>query len=132
MGGAADGLAFPVERSSGKTNVPTLADVARLAGVSVSTAGRVLRQQDWPVDQAMKERVLAAAAELSYVPNLMARTLRAGGPAMVGLVVGNMLDPYYGEIAEVVGCPIDTVKTRMFHARRRLKRLMSGGTADWL
>jgi LacI family transcriptional regulator len=50
----------------------------------------------------MKERVLAAAAELSYVPNLMARTLRAGGPAMVGLVVGNMLDPYYGEIAEVV------------------------------
>jgi RNA polymerase sigma-70 factor (ECF subfamily) len=31
-----------------------------------------------------------------------------------------------------VDCPVDTVKTRMFHARRRLKRLMTGGTADWL
>ncbi len=38
----------------------------------------------------------------------------------------------YREIAEVMGCPVDTVKTRMFHARRHLKRLMSGGSSDWL
>jgi RNA polymerase sigma-70 factor (ECF subfamily) len=30
----------------------------------------------------------------------------------------------YGEIAEIVGCPVNTVKTRMFHARRRLKELL--------
>jgi LacI family transcriptional regulator len=89
-------------RSSRRGIAPTLSDVARLAGVSVSTAGRVLRDEDWPVDQELKERVLVAAAELSYVPNVMARTLRAGVPALVGLVVGNMLDPYYGEIAEAV------------------------------
>ncbi|KAA0685350.1 LacI family transcriptional regulator [Neorhizobium sp. P12A] len=85
-----------------KGNAPTLADIARVAGVSVSTAGRVMRQQDWPVDEELKKRVLQAAAELAYVPNVMARTLRAGAPALVGLVVGNMLDPYYGEIAEAV------------------------------
>ena len=29
-------------------------------------------------------------------------------------------------------CPVDTVKTRMFHARRRLKQAMPGSYADWL
>lgn len=37
----------------------------------------------------------------------------------------------YREIAEVMGCPVDTVKTRMFHARRRLKRLMNNDPGDW-
>src|ERR1700735_1581040 len=89
-------------RGSTTRGSPTLVDVAREAGVSVSTAGRVLRDGDWPVDAELKERVLAAADRLSYVPNLLARTLRAGRPALVGLVAGNMLDPYYGEIAEAV------------------------------
>ena len=38
----------------------------------------------------------------------------------------------YREIAEIVDCPVDTVKTRMFHARRRLKTLLSGRLVDWL
>lgn len=38
----------------------------------------------------------------------------------------------YREIAEVMGCPVSTVKTRMFHARRRLKRAMPGNLNDWL
>jgi RNA polymerase sigma factor (sigma-70 family) len=38
----------------------------------------------------------------------------------------------YREIAEIVGCPVDTVKTRMFHARRKLKRVLAGGPEDWL
>lgn len=38
----------------------------------------------------------------------------------------------YREIAEIVNCPVDTVKTRMFHARRRLKKALSGGLGDWL
>ena len=38
----------------------------------------------------------------------------------------------YREIAEIMNCPVDTVKTRMFHARRHLKRLLAGELADWL
>jgi RNA polymerase sigma factor (sigma-70 family) len=38
----------------------------------------------------------------------------------------------YREIAEIVDCPVDTVKTRMFHARRRLKQAMPGNMDDWL
>lgn len=38
----------------------------------------------------------------------------------------------YREIAEIMDCPVDTVKTRMFHARRHLKRMLAGEFADWL
>jgi RNA polymerase sigma-70 factor (ECF subfamily) len=38
----------------------------------------------------------------------------------------------YREIAEIMHCPVDTVKTRMFHARRRLKQAMSGQMFDWI
>ena len=38
----------------------------------------------------------------------------------------------YREIADILSCPVDTVKTRMFHARRRLKQALSGTLADWL
>jgi RNA polymerase sigma factor (sigma-70 family) len=38
----------------------------------------------------------------------------------------------YREIAEIVDCPVDTVKTRMFYARRRLRALLPGEREDWL
>lgn len=38
----------------------------------------------------------------------------------------------YREIAAIMDCPVDTVKTRMFHARRHLKTLLSGDSSDWL
>lgn len=37
----------------------------------------------------------------------------------------------YREIAEIMDCPVDTVKTRAFHARRYLKKVLSGRLADW-
>jgi RNA polymerase sigma-70 factor (ECF subfamily) len=38
----------------------------------------------------------------------------------------------YREIAQIMDCPVDTVKTRMFHARRHLKRRLAGELADWV
>ena len=38
----------------------------------------------------------------------------------------------YREIAEIMDCPVGTVKTRMFHARQRLKDLLDGRLTDWL
>ncbi len=38
----------------------------------------------------------------------------------------------YPEIAQIVECPTDTVKTRMFHARKRLKTALAGKLDDWL
>lgn len=81
---------------------PTLNDVAQIAGVSVSTAARVLRQSSYPVDQALQEKVKAAALAIGYVPNLLARNLRGGSATTVGLIVGDIRDPYYGEIASSI------------------------------
>jgi LacI family transcriptional regulator len=81
---------------------PTIADVAARAGVSVSTASRVLRGADARVEPELARRVRAGAASLGYFRNALAQSLRHGASTMVGLVVGDMLDPYYGEIAEVV------------------------------
>jgi RNA polymerase sigma-70 factor (ECF subfamily) len=38
----------------------------------------------------------------------------------------------YREIADIMGCPEGTVKTRMHHARQRLKTALAGGLVDWL
>ena len=38
----------------------------------------------------------------------------------------------YKEIAEIMDCPVDTVKTRVFHARRLLRKSLSGSLMDWL
>jgi RNA polymerase sigma factor (sigma-70 family) len=38
----------------------------------------------------------------------------------------------YREIAEIMDCPVDTVKTRMYHARRNLRAALSGELTDWL
>jgi len=48
------------------------------------------------------------------------------------LVLTYFHDLPYAEIAQVMGCPVDTVKTRMFHARRRVRALLSGEPGDWL
>lgn len=41
-------------------------------------------------------------------------------------------DMGYAEIATVLDCPVDTVKTRMFHARRKLRQLVTDAPAEWL
>jgi len=50
--------------------------------------------------------------------------------AVVDLTYFHGMD--YREIAEIADCPVDTVKTRMFHARRRLRALLPGRKEDWL
>ena len=104
-----------MNRSGGsrQAKAPTLADVAQAAGVSVSTAARVLRNAPYPypVDANLSKAVRKAAEKLNYVPNVVARSLRSGGPKMIGLVVGDMLDPYYGEIAEATTLHAESVRS---------------------
>ena len=57
-------------------------------------------------------------------------TLSADHRAVVDLTYFHGMG--YREIAEIMDCPVDTVKTRMFHARRKLKQAMSGNMFDWI
>jgi LacI family transcriptional regulator len=76
----------------------TLLDVARLAGVSESTASRVLAGSR-PVRDALRRRVVESASALAYTPNPHARALARARDAAIALVVHDITDPYFSEIA---------------------------------
>jgi LacI family transcriptional regulator len=78
---------------------PTLDDVARLAGVSPATASRVLGKSTRAVRPELRQRVLDAAARLSYTANPHARALARSASDIVGLLVHDIADPYFSSIA---------------------------------
>jgi LacI family transcriptional regulator len=79
----------------------TLRDVADAAGVSVRTASRVLNEDPRVADET-RTRVLTAIRELRYSPDLMARSLRGGTDATVGLVVESIDDPFFSQLVAAV------------------------------
>ncbi|WP_439631352.1 LacI family DNA-binding transcriptional regulator [Shinella sp.] len=76
----------------------TLEDVAKAAGVSRSQASRALRN-DPGVKEDTKAHILATAANLNYTPNLAAQTLASRQSRTIGLVVGDVLNPYEAVLA---------------------------------
>jgi len=80
----------------------TLRDVAREAGVSTSTASRVLNGSTRQVAEAYRERVVLAAARLGYTTNRSAQATVRGSAAAITLLTANITDAYFTEIAEGV------------------------------
>lgn len=80
---------------------PRLADVAEEAGVSLATASRSLAGRDG-VSEAVAAHVREVAMRIGYVANVHARTLAGGATSTVGLVVHEIGDPYFSEIASGV------------------------------
>jgi len=76
----------------------SLNDVARTAGVSVATASRVLGGSDHPVSPTTRTRVLQAAQQLGYYPNSVARALVTRQTKTLGVIVGDIVDPYFSAI----------------------------------
>lgn len=79
----------------------TLHDVARVAGVSLATASRVLNGTR-KVAESYRVRVEAAAEQLGYTANLSAQAIARGTSATVALLVADIADPYFGELASGV------------------------------
>lgn len=78
-----------------------LKDVARLAGVSISTASRVLREEGYS-SPAVREKVERAAESLHYVPNTLARSMRGRPTRMISFLVYDILNPFFANLAEGV------------------------------
>ena len=79
----------------------TMRDVARVAGVSAKTVSRVFND-DPHVTEETRERVRWAMQKLDYVPNLLARSFRAGADPAVGLAVPDIGDPFFAEITSSI------------------------------
>ncbi|MDO4909290.1 MAG: LacI family DNA-binding transcriptional regulator [Corynebacterium sp.] len=76
----------------------TLRDVAEEAGLSVSTISRALAGNP-VIPEETQERARKAAAKLNYRPNAQARALRSARTNTIGLIVPNMLNQYFAELA---------------------------------
>jgi LacI family transcriptional regulator len=77
----------------------TLKDIARDLGVSIVTVSKVLRNHE-DISEATRKRVLDRVKELDYTPNLAARGLVTGKTYLVGLVVPDLLHPFFAEVAK--------------------------------
>lgn len=107
--------------------------------IAYRKAMKALRQQDEPVEDRQAELRMdpdsTPEEELGrhWRQDLLAKAigeLSADHRAVIEFTYFQEMG--YREIAAIMDCPVDTVKTRMFHARRHLKRRLSGQLPDWL
>jgi RNA polymerase sigma factor (sigma-70 family) len=107
--------------------------------IAYRKALKALQRQDEPIaDDALEERATTDAGPEQQAQNQergeqLVRALAALSDDHRAVVVLTYFHGMgYREIAQIVDCPVDTVKTRMFHARRRLRALLVGDAEDWL
>ncbi|WP_245707535.1 LacI family DNA-binding transcriptional regulator [Pseudonocardia oroxyli] len=85
----------------------SMADVAQLAGVSVTTVSHVVNRTR-TVAAATEQAVRSAIAESGYVPDNVTRSLRSAGSRVVGLAMSAISNPYFGDVVH----GIDRAATR--------------------
>jgi DNA-binding LacI/PurR family transcriptional regulator len=91
-------------RTDAQVRPPTMKDVARAVGVSQSTVSRILSNAPLQiaVSPETRERVEAAARELGYRPNPLARALRGAKTMLLGVIVRDITDPFFAGAIEAL------------------------------
>lgn len=90
----------PTVYSSGYMPVK-MKDIARDLGVSVVTISKALRGHP-DISKATRERILLKVKELGYRPNLTARSLVTGRSSLIGLIVPELIHPFFSDIARAL------------------------------
>jgi DNA-binding LacI/PurR family transcriptional regulator len=81
--------------------VSTIRDVASRAGVAISTVSAVINRSA-PTSAAVVARVEQAIAEIGYMPQRAAQTLRSGRSRLIGLIIPDITNPHFATVARVV------------------------------
>lgn len=102
---------MPRRKSLNTSGIPTMHDVAKLAGVSQSTVSRVLNESPFaiPVSDDTRRRILEAVEQLNYQPNMTARSLRTQHTQMIAVMIGDISNAFYHPIVRAVQ---DVAQTR--------------------
>lgn len=88
--------------TAGKKRRTKINDVAEKAGVSITTVSRVLNDSSHPVNEKTRQDVLWAAKELDYAPSALAKAMVTQRSFIVGVIVGDTMDPYFAAIVRGV------------------------------
>ncbi|WP_421809882.1 LacI family DNA-binding transcriptional regulator [Flagellimonas sp.] len=81
----------------------SLKDIAKEAGVSIATVSYVLsKQENSGVSQEVSDRIKEIAKRLNYRPNQIAKSLQSGKSQTVGLIVADISNPFFAQIARIV------------------------------
>ena len=81
--------------------MPTIRDVAKLAGVAPITASRVISKSGYASEE-VRQRVNQAAEQLGYVPNFLARSLRSKRTHTLALILTDITNPFWTTVARGV------------------------------
>ncbi|WPC76892.1 substrate-binding domain-containing protein [Vibrio porteresiae] len=81
--------------------MPTMKDIAKLAGVSTSTVSHVINKTRFVSDE-IAEKVNAAAKQLNYAPSALARSLKMNRTKTIGMLVTTSTNPFFGEVVKGV------------------------------
>ncbi|MHB1275629.1 MAG: LacI family DNA-binding transcriptional regulator, partial [Candidatus Humimicrobiaceae bacterium] len=79
----------------------TIKDIAKIAGVSTMTISRVINNERY-VKKDTKDRVLKTISEYGYEPNFFAKSLKSKKSKTIGLIIGDIENPYYSRLAKGV------------------------------
>src|SRR6202049_2219896 len=79
----------------------TMKDIAQDLGVSVVTVSKVLRNHS-DISPETRKRVLKRMKELNYQPNPAARTLVSGRTNLIGLIVPDLVHPFFSQVAKAI------------------------------
>lgn len=80
----------------------SLKDIAKKAGVSTATVSYVLTNKKCRVSETTKQRIREIAKELNYQPNQIAKSLKSGKTYTIGLIVADISNPFFANIARVI------------------------------
>jgi DNA-binding LacI/PurR family transcriptional regulator len=94
----------PTGPAGRRTDVATMRDIAKAAGVSQSTVSRVLSgaTSGVTIGPDTRDRVLAVAQDLGYRPNPLARGLRGASTMLLGVIVREIMDPFFATAIDAV------------------------------
>lgn len=79
----------------------TIYDVAKMARVSITTVSRVVNE-NYPVSEKTRRRVLRAIRESGYSPNHLARSLATNSTETLGVVGADLSNPYFAEMINAI------------------------------
>lgn len=89
---------------------PTIIDIAEKAGVSKATVSMVLNNKDDSISKETREKIIKITKEIGYIPNSVARSLSTKKSGTIGIIVPDIINPFFSQIARAIEDAASTLK----------------------